>query len=232
MKNNIKFLMDTDWLFSGVMDSEHKEYVLLSFFQKINKNLDEMKLYPTFTEITLHLANIQNIIKYKKMLYCKKKLVNLDDEISIHDLKEKEIPILDEKETEQLENILDYSFDKLQSIFDTFKSAWTVVFDTIEIVSILNEDNIQSKKGYFYIKYEQNIKIWEYSLRQYKGETRIKYVENNDYDLFMFLVSKENKFPTFYVHTERDYPLYETILPICKRKIASYILQTKNITTT
>jgi hypothetical protein len=232
MKNNIKFLMDTDWLFSGVMDSEHKEYVLLSFFQKINKNLDEMKLYPTFTEITLHLANIQNIIKYKKMLYCKKKLVNLDDEISINDLKEKEIPILNEKDTEQLENILDYSFDKLQDVFDVIKSIWTNVYDTIEIVSITNEDNLQSKKGYFYIKYEQNIKIWEYNLKQYKGETKIKYTENNDYDLFMFLVSKENKFPTFYIHTEKDYPLYETIIPISKRKISSYLLQTKNLTIT
>jgi hypothetical protein len=35
-----------------------------------------------------------------------------------------------------------------------------------------------------------------------------------------------------YIHTEKDYPLYETIIPISKRKISSYLLQTKNITTT
>ena len=60
----LKFLMDTDWLFQGVIDAEQKQYVLLGYFQKLNTQLEEMKVYPMFTEITLHLANIKNISKH------------------------------------------------------------------------------------------------------------------------------------------------------------------------
>ena len=36
--------MDTDWLFQGIIDAEQKEYVLLNYFQKLNQNLEEIKM--------------------------------------------------------------------------------------------------------------------------------------------------------------------------------------------
>ncbi len=36
-KNKLKFVMSTDWIFEGVIDAELKEYVLLGYFQKLNK---------------------------------------------------------------------------------------------------------------------------------------------------------------------------------------------------
>ena len=30
--------MNTDWIFNGTIDAEQKEYVLLGYFQKMNKN--------------------------------------------------------------------------------------------------------------------------------------------------------------------------------------------------
>ena len=43
-KNKLKFVMDTDWIFDGVIDAELKQYVLLGYFQKLNKQLEEMKV--------------------------------------------------------------------------------------------------------------------------------------------------------------------------------------------
>jgi len=85
--------MDTNWIFDGVIDAELKQYVLLGYFQKLNKQLEEMKVYPMFTEITLHLANVQNIIKNNKILYTDKTLTSLDDELTFKDLKTKDLPI-------------------------------------------------------------------------------------------------------------------------------------------
>ena len=34
--NKTKFVMDTDWIVKGTIDTEHKEYVLMSYFQKMN----------------------------------------------------------------------------------------------------------------------------------------------------------------------------------------------------
>ena len=41
----IEFVMETDWLFEKPIDQEHKEYKLLSYFQKMGEKLDNMELY-------------------------------------------------------------------------------------------------------------------------------------------------------------------------------------------
>jgi hypothetical protein len=127
-KNKLKFVMDTDWIFDGVIDAELKQYVLLGYFQKLNKQLEEMKVYPMFTEITLHLANVQSIIKNNQILYTDKKLTSYDDELTFIDLKTKEIPPLKVTELNELKSILEYSVARLQDYFDIIKSVWTVVY--------------------------------------------------------------------------------------------------------
>ena len=138
-KNKLKFVMDTDWIFDGVIDAELKQYVLLGYFQKLNKQLEEMKVYPMFTEITLHLANVQNIIKNNKILYTDKKLTSYDDELTFIDLKTKELPPLKVTELNELKSILEYSVARLQDYFDIIKSVWSVVYDSIEIITIFSD---------------------------------------------------------------------------------------------
>ena len=228
-KNKLKFVMDTDWIFDGVIDAEQKQYVLLGYFQKLSKQLEEMKVYPMFTEITLHLANVQNIIKNNKILYTDKKLTSYDDELTFIDLKTKDLPPLKASELNELKIILEYSLSKLQDYFDIIKSIWTIVYDTIEIVSIYNEDNLTSKKGYFYTKSNQIIKIWEYNIRKYKGYNTFNIEEKLEDDLLKHIHSIDNKLPSFYLHCEKDIPMEETLIPLFKRKVMSYVLQTKNL---
>ena len=45
--------MDTNWPFQEPIDLEHKQYVLLNYLQKLDKNLNSFKLYPQFQEISL-----------------------------------------------------------------------------------------------------------------------------------------------------------------------------------
>ena len=229
-KNKLKFVMSTDWIFEGVIDAELKEYVLLGYFQKLNKQLEDMKVYPMFTEITLHLANIRNLLLKNQILYTDKSLLNIDDEITIIDLKTKDKPILTIYEENELRKILKYSEAKLQDYFDIIKSVWTIVYDAIEVVSILNEDNLISKKGYFYTKSSNLIKIWEYNIRKHKGENKTTFKQIEDPNLYTHLISTENELPTFYIHCEKEVPFEETLLPLMKRKVLSYIFQSKNLT--
>jgi hypothetical protein len=228
-KNKLKFVMDTDWIFDGVIDAEQKQYVLLGYFQKLNKQLEEMKVYPMFTEITLQLANVQNIIKNNKILYTDKKLTSYDDELTFIDLKTKDLPSLKVTELNELKIILEYSLSKLQDYFDIIKSIWTVVYDAIEIVSIYNEDNLTSNKGYFYTKSNQIIKIWEYNIRKYKDYDKFNIVEKFDDDLLQYIHSPNNLLPIFFLHCEKEVPMDETLIPLFKRKVMSYVLQTKNL---
>jgi hypothetical protein len=73
-KNSNNFVMDTDWIFQGEIDSEQKNYVLLSYFQKLNKDLEQIKMYPMFTELSLHLGNLQTLLNRNQILYIEKKL--------------------------------------------------------------------------------------------------------------------------------------------------------------
>jgi hypothetical protein len=226
----LKFLMDTDWLFQGVIDTEQKQYVLLGYFQKLNPQLEEMKIYPMFTEITLHLASIQNIIKHGKIIYIDKKLKSIDEELTLTDLKTKVIPNLTEPERTQLKEILKYSDTKLQYYFNIIKSIWTVVYDSIEVTSILNEDNLTSKKGYCNTKSNNFTKIWEYNIRKYKGTNKTTFTEITNPNILKHITSTENELPVFNIYFGKDFPLEETLFPLIKRKIMSYIFQSKNLT--
>ncbi len=101
-KKKFDFIMDTDWLFHGVLDAEQKQYVLLNYFQKLNKYFEEMKIYPMFIELSLHLGNIQTLINSNKILYTEKKFSTNDDELLLSDLKVKDIPVLATEEVDEL----------------------------------------------------------------------------------------------------------------------------------
>ena len=102
----VEFLMDTDWLFDGILDAEQKQYVLLDYFQKLNKHLERMEVYPMFIELSLHLGNIQTLINQNKILYTEKKFLTNDDELLLTDLKVKDIPVLTEEEIVEYHQIL------------------------------------------------------------------------------------------------------------------------------
>ena len=78
-ESKIKFIMDTDWLIKEPIDFEHKKYVLLGYFKKIDKLLDQNKIYPTFIELSLHLASLQTLVKENAILYTNKDFKSFDD---------------------------------------------------------------------------------------------------------------------------------------------------------
>ena len=85
-KKGFEFLLDTNWLFQEPIDAEHKEYILLSYFQKLNERFDKYEVYPSFIELSLHFANIQTLIKEGRMMTTEKKFEYCDDELLISDL--------------------------------------------------------------------------------------------------------------------------------------------------
>ncbi len=241
-KNKLKFVMDTDWLFEGVIDSEQKQYILLGYFQKLNKNLEEMKVYPMFTELSLHLGNIQTLLNQNQILYTEKILSSFDDELMLSDLKVKNIPVMAEDEFLEYQKILKYSHPKLLDYFGITKSIWSIVYDSININVKKNKNNLESKIGFFYYKTKEVLYVWRYNTRKMsktdiQSKTFLKLIYQGKEDdltindiILNFLSTKEkvktHKFPLFEVLCDEIFPLEETLVPIFKRKIMSYIIQT------
>lgn len=237
--------MNTDWLFDGILDAEQKQYVLLDYFQKMNQYLERMEVYPMFIELSLHLGNMQTLLTQNKILYTDRKLTTNDDELVLSDLKVKDIPVLDDEEVVEYHKILKNSQPQLYDYFNFAKSIWSIVYDSIDVVVKKNKNNLQSKSGFFTYKTPEKLYVWQYTTRRiYKtnGQTKtsLKLIYEGDQNNLTIseIISKfsktyeknnESTYPVFEVFCSDVFPLEETLLPIFKRKILSYIHQSEKV---
>jgi len=240
--------MKTDWLFQEPIDLEHKQYVLLDYLQKLDKNLNNFKLYPQFQEISLHLASINLLIEKGQILTLNRNLKDPDDEILISDLVATDCPLLSKEEILAVYNVCKYSSTKLTDYFNHAKAIWDIVNDAVSIDPIQNPKNIESKQGLFFLDYNDKTLFYEFVIKPIKKdslETKchikkiceckreqfeeklkevkkplIKNLQNNEVhsDLIVFTINHNS-----------NYPLKETLLPIAKRKIMNYMIQSKII---
>ena len=243
-RKKIEFLLNTDWMFEKPIDREYKEYKLLSYFQKMGEKLDKLELYPGFIELSLHLMNIQALMRDKKIVYTDKKLNSVDDEIMVKDLKVKEAPIMSDEENEEFRKILSYSAPRIMEYFNVAKSVWTIVFDSLDMKIKRNKKNILHPKGYFFYTETPTKKtyVWEYVI---KKETKINPQRMANINLifcneigeltipkiismFSTYDSKDKKMaPVFQMISSGVFPVDETLLPLFKRRIAGLISQAK-----
>jgi hypothetical protein len=241
-KKKIQFVMDTDWMFERPIDREHKEYKLLSYFQKMGEKLDKMELYPGFIELSLHLANVQTLIKEKKIIYTNKRLDSVDDELLVKDLKVKNIPELNDEELKEFVEILSYSAPRMLEYFNIAKSVWTIVYENVDIKPNKRAKETISNVGYFYYNdtKENKIYVWEYNIKPAakgspESKTRVNLIYSDEKNLTITKIisnlsmwnSENKKLPVFEMISKGEFPIYETLLPIFKRKLISYINQKK-----
>jgi hypothetical protein len=238
--------MKTDWLFQEPIDLEHKQYVLLDYLQKLDKNLNNFKLYPQFQEISLHLASINLLLEKGQTLNLNRILKDPDDEILISDLVPVDCPQLTMEEITEIYNICKFSVTRLTDYFNHAKAIWDIVNDTVSINPILNKKNIDIRQGLFFLEYNDKTTLYEFNIKPIKkdgNETkchikRICDCSKNDFEekikevknpLIKNLQSKDvySNLIMFTVNHNNSYPLKETLLPIVKRKIMNYMIQSK-----
>jgi hypothetical protein len=239
----IKFIMDTDWLIQEPIDFEHKKYVLLGYFKKIDQLLEENKIYPTFIELSLHLASLQTIVKENAILYTNKEFKSCDDEVLMKDLLVKQVPVFSPEEVTEIDSIINYSSSKFFDYFGIVKSYWSIIYDTISVSVKRNKKNMKNGVGYmtYHDRKTNIINVWEYTLskivpelNEYNNDLTLIYSGNKKEHTFNEIIEgysslsdKEKKYsPVFEMKSSEDYPMDETLIPLFKRKLMSYILQT------
>ena len=238
-KNEYEFILDTDWLFNGYMDVEHRRYVLLDYFTKMGKHLEEIKLYPMFLELSIHLGNIHTLLKDKKMLYVDKVIPTPDYELLPSDLKMKDIPVLTVEEETELYKILNESQILIRDYFNFAKSLWSLVYESIDIKVKHNKKNIHSKKGFFYYKRDGDVYVWKYITKkvykvkdQYRTSLDLIYqgdIGGLTINTILTKFSKtyetkgESKLPVFEMFCDDKFPIDETLAPLFKRKLISFV---------
>jgi hypothetical protein len=228
-KEKSLFKMGPEWIYTEPIDLEHKQYVLLDFLKYCDKKIEKFEVYPTYTELSIHLANLQSISSEFKTLYFEKKLFNVDDEILISDLKFKPVPVTDEKDYDEFTEIVKYSGQKVLDYFNMMKAVWNIVYDSISLKIIKNEKNIGELTGYFYSDFQNGRKVWKYQIEKKERltiDTKMNViVVKTSEDNFVFDFDIDKKLPIFELKAAYDFPLESSLLPAFKRKILNYIIQ-------
>ena len=241
-KKEIKFLMETDWLIQEPIDFEHKKYVLLGYFKKVDDLLNQNKIYPTFIELSLHLASLQTLVKENVILYTDKVFKSCDDEVLFKDLLVKNMPQFKPEEVKEIDSILKYSSSKFFEYFSIVKSYWSIIYDTISVT--LKKNKKFMKNGFGYMTYTDkktnNVYVWQYSIYEFAKNSnehnidlRLIYSGNKKEFTFNQIVEIYSDFsekdkknsPVFDMRASEEYPLHETLVPLFKRKLMSYVLQ-------
>jgi hypothetical protein len=191
-KKKIGFIMDTGWIIQPPIDSEYKQYVLLSYFQKMNEKLDNLEVYPSFIELSLHFASLQTLIKENKLVVTEKKFETVDDEVLMSDLVFKEIPPMSEEDTDEFKQILKYAAPKMFDYFNIAKSIWQIAYDSASVSIKKNKSELTNDNGFFY----------------YSGSRGCGIVlQNNEF------------FGTSYVYTENNEVMRSASSSICVRDV-------------
>ena len=240
--------MKTDWIFQEPIDLEHKQYVLLDHLPKLDKNWNNVKLYPQFQEISLHLASINLLIEKGQYLTLNRNLKDPDDEILISDLTPIDCPNLTKEEILEVFQVCKYSTEKLRDYFNHAKAIWDIVNDAVSINAVQNPKNIDTKQGLFFLDYNDKTYLYEFIIKPIKKNSietkcyikKICECPKGDFDEKLKEVKKpliknlqeesvHKKLIVFSANHNNSYPLKETLIPIVKRKIMNYMIQSKYI---
>jgi hypothetical protein len=162
-KEKSLFKMDTNWLFEQPIDFEHKQYILLNFLKYCDKKIERFEVYPIYTELSIHLANLQLISSDFKNIYIEKKIENIDDEILLSELKYRPVTISNEHDFNEINEIVKFSGSKILDYFNTIKAVWTIIYDSISIQP-KQEVNLFENVGYFYFDKENRRQVWKYQI--------------------------------------------------------------------
>ena len=241
--------MELDWITEEPIDFEYKQYLLLDYEKKVNEKLARFEIYPTFQEVTLHLANITRIKKNNQMLMLNKKPVEVDDEILVKDLDFKPIKGQSKEELVEIKKLAEFAHVKLTDMFMVAKSLWSLVYDDVQISIVKNRDFLKAGWGYFYLNYKDELYVYEYNINKidesavenkcyvrkiYQGHQRSiesiivefgKFGPNGD----MQTEEMGLQLPIFHVECSQEYPLEGALLSLARRKIMSFIFQSVKI---
>jgi len=251
--------LKTDWIIKNPIDLEHKQYIFLDYATKVKKDLDNFKLYPSFQELALHVANINRILETGEYITLSREPEEVDDEILLDDLVYNKLIVKEKDVFNEIIEITKFAKEEFTELFLVAKAIWTLLYDSVTIRVKHNGEKIKKEKpghGFFYVVYNNNIMIYQYYLDRIKKnnpENKCKinlisecpYNDINDLSDIISLIKKhntlndganltvdekiDNRLPIFEVKYEQYFPLEGGILSIARRKVMNYVFQTIRI---
>lgn len=220
-----------DWILQDPIDMEHKEYVLLDYISKVDKELEEFKLYPTFQELSLHLANLRSITEKLKRIELKVVPEEVDDEILVNNISYVNLTGFTNDELKEIVKISKDASGRMKDFFLIAKSIWSIVFDSVLVIQKNKHFKITEKnykEGFLYFEYDNKKYFYKYNINKIDPKFDEKKCtfkllnKGSEIDI----ESKLESSVVFVANFDDEFPLEGCLLSIIKRKVINYIAQT------
>src|SRR5471030_295738 len=231
--------LSKNWFIEGSIDFEYKKYILLDYLQEINRHFDKSKLYPNLTDLIFHFNNLLYFKKNKSMLQqaFPQRLTQADlDAVKLTYQK----IVDDDSSMKEIEMIITYAMQKMDPAIQTGKEIYDFVesrlnIDPVGIVPLL------PYHGYFSLRngkertnwiYEYQITLFENKDDKFRGiniqfiDTYEQSITNTPEFIKLDLINKRKHLPNpavYYVSSDINFPLEQTLLPVAKRSLVKYI---------
>lgn len=234
----MKSLSET-WFAEGYIDFELKKYTLLAYLQEINKYFNENKLYPQLGDVIFHYNNLVAFRENKKYLqeHFPKKLSGV--QLQKLQLLYEQL-IADTELMQELEDIIQYSADKMKRTIGEGAEIYEFVEEKISIAPV-GLIPLDTQEGYFFLStgelnstqvYHYRLSFFEKHDEKYRSIKTV-FVDHwhrsfaSTYEhIKSELIRQRRDLPNpavYSIETELKFPVDETLLPIAKRCLVKFI---------
>lgn len=233
--------LSDNWITEKHIDFEYKKYILLAYFQDVNKDLNVCKLYPVLSDLLVHYQTTLALKENKTLLANSfpKKLTGLDiDQLKL----QYENLLNDDDLMHEIECIIYYSLPKFKYYMEEGNKIYDAIEEHMALIPI-GVVPLHIEEGYLMLKdtsarkikvFQYFIKLFTHSREEYRaiytdfiGDYTLSYT-NTFEQIKLDLLANYKSWPnpaTYAVDTDITIPFQETYLPIAKRMLVRYISQ-------
>lgn len=228
-----------NWIAEGLIDFEYKKYQLLAYLQETNQQFNAAKLYPVLGELIEHHRLLDDLKKGKSELNSL-----FPKAISGIDLQNGKLHY-QPRETEgelmkEISNITEYALPRFTQQIKKGKEIYQLIENQVEFepVGIMP---IYTREGFILVsrEFKSDIHAFRYqsNILQLAGEkfrsirmwlvgifekSLVNTLEKIKHQLIKDIKELPNP-ATWRLHSSRDFPMEETLLPISKRLLLQHV---------
>lgn len=231
--------LSINWFIEGSIDFEYKQYILLSYLQKINTHFHANKLYPDLNDLIFHYNNLKQFKENKSTLQqaFPQRLSQADiDAVKLT----YEKMVMDDSIMLEIEQIISFALSKMDPALEEGRNIYEFVEShlSIEPVGLLP---LYPYQGYMLLHngdekgtrvYEYQITIFESKDEKYRG-IHTSFVKNYTKQFIHTpegiraeLISSRKDLPNpavYHIDSCIRFPLEQTLLPLAKQCLVKSI---------
>lgn len=222
-----------NWFTDGIVDFEHKKYVLLAYLKSVSTRFEAMKLYPELGELIGHLRNLKAFAENKELLASQfpKQFTGVD----MNKLRLSYKAMLDDGEVlAEIERIINYAMPKMDNLAKQGIEIYDYLEEQIEIEPVGIEP-LYKKEGYIFLSEQQknDVRIYRYVHQFYTSDanrflgftttylfTELRSWLGHAVEVKYKLMKRFSDLPNpacYRIHSRVTIPVQETFLPLAKR---------------